>query len=595
MRSFSRFSSSRILIAAGTGALLVLIVILVTGGFVIDAGPLYLSARRVTGPLVVAIAAWTAAALLGRAELSASTASISDFLETHAVALALVIAASAAGAGVAYGTYSASGSDASGYVSQAELLASARITQDEPLARQGDWREGTWTFAPLGYRPGQRSGELVPSYPSGLPLTMATARKVGGELGMYLVSPLLGALAVFSTYLLGTKLYSRLAGVIAAALLATSPIFLLHVVQPMSDVPVTAWWTLAIVFALSPVRASALAAGVVTGIALITRPNLLPLIVAPALVVSGLLRNDVPSRTLSIHRLAWFLAGTAPAIAVQLFLQWHLYGNPLASGYGRVSDFFSMAGIWPNLRGYAWRFLAGEAPALSLAVMSVGPLAISRRRPHASGLSTIARIWVIVVAALFLCYLPYVVYAEWAYLRFFLPALPLTFVLVASLLIAAATILPASTRGIVLLVLVTTACALNVVHANREQAFNMRRYDARYRSAGRYLDAVLPDNAVVLTVQESGSVRYYAGVPIVRWDMLGSDLDGTVAALRALGRHPVFLVEDWEKLDFSSRFKTSPMATLDWPPRADIGDETRALLFDPADRGRAGGVPDRIH
>ena len=448
MPSFFRFFSSRILIAAGTGALLVLVVILVTGGFVIEAGPLRLSARRITGPLIIALAAWTAAALQGRAALAASAASIADFLQRHAGALALVIAAAAAGAGVAYGTYSASGSDASGYVSQAELLASARITQDEPLARQGPWREGTWTFAPLGYRPGQRSGELVPTYPSGLPLTMAAARRIGGELGMYLVSPLLGALAVFCTYLLGAKLYSRLAGAIAAALLATSPIFLLHIVQPMSDVPVTAWWTLAIVFALSPGRASALAAGLATGVALITRPNLLPLIVAPALAVSGLLRDEASNRTLSVHRLAWFLAGTAPALTVQLFLQWHLYGNPLTSGYGRVSDFFAVAGIWPNVRGYASRFLVGEAPALALAAISVALLANSRRRSHAPGLSSIVRAWLIVMAALLICYLPYVVYTDWAYLRFFLPALPLTFVLVASLVIAAATVLPASTRGI---------------------------------------------------------------------------------------------------------------------------------------------------
>ena len=68
MPSFSRFSSSRLPVAAGTGALLVLIVILVTGGFVIDAGPLCFSARRITGPLLLAIAAWTAAALPGASD-----------------------------------------------------------------------------------------------------------------------------------------------------------------------------------------------------------------------------------------------------------------------------------------------------------------------------------------------------------------------------------------------------------------------------------------------------------------------------------------------------------------------------------------------
>jgi hypothetical protein len=137
---------------------------------------------------------------------------------------------------------------------------------------------------------------------------------------------------------------------------------------------------------------------------------------------------------------------------------------------------------------------------------------------------------------------------------------------------------------------------MNVMHASREQAFNLRRYDARYRMAGRYLDAMLPEDAVVLAVQQSGSIRHYAHVPIVRWDMLHSDLDGTLAALRALGRHPFLLIEDWEKPDFASRFPASPLARLDWVPRASIGEETRALLYDLADRGTGDvGTSDRVH
>lgn len=596
MRSFFPSSSSRVLVAAGTGALLVLIVIVITGGFVVEAGPLHLSARRVAGPLVMALAAWAAIALHGRAHAAASAASIFNYLNRHATAIAVILAAATAGVGIAYGTYSASGSDPSGYVSQAELLAAGRISQDEPLARQGIWPQGAATFAPLGYRPGQRVGELVPTYPSGLPLTMAAARWVGGEVGGFLVPPLLGAVAVFCTYLLGATVYSRIAGAIAAALLATSPILLLHIVQPMSDVPVTGWWMLAIVLALSASPASAVAAGLAAGMALITRPNLLPLIVAPALLVAGLLRPAPKLPSISPTRLALFIVGTTPPIALQLLLQWSAYGSPFASGYGNASDFFAVAGIWPNLRGYAWKLLIGEAPALSLAA---GALLVMTRAPRGDdwrALFVIARLWAVVFAIVLSGYLPYVVYPDWSYLRFLLPALPLTFVLIASLLTAASKRLPAPARGLALLVLLVAACSANVVYADRAQAFNMHRYDARYRSAGRYMDAVLPDNAVVLTVQESGSARYYAHVPIVRWDILGIDLDGAVAALRALGRHPFFLIEDWEKPDFASRFKGSPLAALDWTPRADIGDTTRALLFDPADRGSTAHWPtDRVH
>ena len=597
MPSFFPFSSSRILAAVGTGALLVLIVILITGGFVIDAGPLHLSARRIGGPLAIALAAWAAIAAQGRATLTAAAASIVRFLDIHATALALIVAAAAAGAGVAYGTYSASGADGSGYVSQAALIASARIVHDEPLARQATWLQATSTFAPLGYRAGARDGELVPTYPSGLPATMAGARVMAGDLGPFLVSPMLGALAVFSTYLLGARLYSRTAGLIAAVLLSTSPIFLLQIVQPMSDVPATAWWTLAILLALLASPASAVASGVVASIALATRPNLLPLAVAPALLVAGYLRAAPrPALARAVLRLCLFAAGMVPVVAAQLWLQSHLYGKPFASGYGRAGDFFAVAGIWPNLQGYASRLLTGEAPALVLAAGSLLALVIARRRSFVAGLSPLAWPWLVVTLAVVGCYLPYVVFPEWSYLRFLLPAFPLTFVCIASLLVAATMTVPAPVRGSMLLVLVTAACSLNLVYAGREQAFNLHRYDARFRSAGRYLEAALPPNAVVLTVQESGSTHYYAHSPVVRWDLIGSDLDGTVSSLRGLGRHPVFLVEDWETPDFTSRFKT-PMGQLDWRPRADIGDETRALLFDPADR-ETGGVEyplDRVH
>ena len=48
-----RFFASRTLVAVGTRARLVLIVVLLTGGFVIDAGPLHYSSRRPTTPLLI--------------------------------------------------------------------------------------------------------------------------------------------------------------------------------------------------------------------------------------------------------------------------------------------------------------------------------------------------------------------------------------------------------------------------------------------------------------------------------------------------------------------------------------------------------------
>ena len=91
--------------------------------------------------------------------------------------MALLLAAAAAGVGVGYGTYAAAGADASGYISQAALLSSGRLAFDEPLATElGPGVESTWAVAPLGYRPGLSAGEVVPTYPPGLPFVMAVAR-----------------------------------------------------------------------------------------------------------------------------------------------------------------------------------------------------------------------------------------------------------------------------------------------------------------------------------------------------------------------------------------------------------------------------------
>jgi hypothetical protein len=79
-------------------------------------------------------------------------------------------------------------------------------------------------------------------------------------------------------------------------------------------------------------------------------------------------------------------------------------------------------------------------------------------------------------------------------------------------------------------------------------------------------------------------VPYYTALPILRWDVLSGGLEPAIAALRALGRQPVLLVEDWEMADLRGRFPGSAIARLDWPPRADFGSETRVRLWHPDDR-----------
>src|SRR6185436_7876203 len=221
---------------------LVLIVVLVTGGFRIELGPVRLSAHGLVQPLVLMAVAAAALAWHGAARARDALTGIADAVTRGAPAAAVLSAAAVAGVGMVFGTYAASSADPSAYVSHSALIDRGQLSIDEPLARAVEWHEATWTFTPLGYRPGQTPGTIVPGYPLGLPLVMAAARRLAGEVGPFLVGPVLAALAVLATYALAARFATPRAGAIAAVLLASSPIVHFQTVQPMSDVPAMAWW-----------------------------------------------------------------------------------------------------------------------------------------------------------------------------------------------------------------------------------------------------------------------------------------------------------------------------------------------------------------
>jgi hypothetical protein len=333
------------------------------------------------------------------------------------------------------------------------------------------------------------------------------------------------------------------------------------------------------------VPAGPVLAGVVSGIAVLTRPNLLPLAAVVAMAVVNWPRGH-HDRRLRLDRLAGFVAGIAPAIVAQLLLQRRLYGSPLMSGYGAARDLYSIGSIGPNAWGYAHRIVQGESAVMTVAVLAIGVLLVMRRReppvPLKRMLSLAACAFGIVCAS----YLPYAVFAEWSYLRFLLPAFPLVFVTIGALFVAALARLPMSVRPVAVVCVLAIVGSANVVRARQEQAFNMGRYESRYRQAGLYLASALPTDAVVISAQESGSVRYYTGLPILRWDLLDIDLDTAIAALRAVRRHPVLLVEQWEEPVVARKHPRSVYARLDWPARAEFGEEVRVFLYDPVDRDR---------
>jgi Dolichyl-phosphate-mannose-protein mannosyltransferase len=470
--------------------------------------------------------------------------------------LALALAFLTAALGITFGTFTAGGADSYGYVSQADLWLQRTLIIDEPLADEAPWRNANWTLTPFGYRPGDRRGTMVPTYSPGLPMVMAAFKAMGGPNAVYYVVPLLGALTVWLTFVLGRRLAGPLAGLLAATALLASPAFLFQLMWPMSDVPTAAWWLLAILLAIRGTTWSFAAAGLAAAVAVLTRPNLVVLVVPLlAFVVTHPTRMRDRYRAAAVFTCA-MLPGAIGVGAINRYL----YESAFNSGYGSFSTIYASEHFWPNLLNYAAWLLRTQTPFICLG--AAAPLLFHRRRDsEARSIAVLSLAFSAFVVASYLWYTPY---SDWTYLRFLLPAFPLMLALAASVFVL---IVPGRPQWKVPAVTALAATlAIWGVWVGRS-AFHVRADEARYVAAGR-IGAGLPDNAVILSNQHSGSLRYYAGRITMRFEWLDPDM--YVPALEYFDRlsRPVYVVlDDWEREIFRSRYAAvSDLSWLDRPP-----------------------------
>src|SRR6185503_14747152 len=81
------------------------------------------------------------------------------------------------------------------------------------------------------------------------------------------------------------------------------------------------------------------------------------------------------------------------------------------------------------------------------------------------------------------------------------------------------------------------------------------RGERRYTEPALHLASIIPPDAVILAMQHSGSLRYYTGRLILRWDSLDPAwLDRAVAFLRGRGIATYLVSESWEVERIRSRF-----------------------------------------
>jgi hypothetical protein len=586
----------RITLAAGVAAALWGFLILLAHGGQVQFLGLKLSSRHPLllfwgGVALLGVHAWLSkpafAALKGPRDTYLVASRLASLSAAQASLATAVVAILAGAASVHWGSTVVGGADSYGYLSQAGLWQQGELLIHGDVIRQSPWPLAFETWAPLGYRPAAgRINAVAPLYPPGLPLMMALFQRLFGYCGAFFIVPISAASAVALTFVLGLRVFPRPAPALWAALLvAASPVFLFQSMNPMTDVPVVAAWTLVLVLAVADWP---LAAGVAMAIALSIRPNLV--LVAGAVLVWTALTDwrvwrssigHVPTRTL---RLA---IGVAPAIIGIAWFNTYLYGSPLVSGYGSLGYLYALSHVWKNVSQFTTSMFETQTPIVLASVLFfVAPRWMGDARIPFPRL-----LFGAVMLSVVLSYLLYIPFEGWTYLRFLLPMWPV-------LMLSAAFGLDAASRrwrsipgtAVALPQLLALACVAlalwrGVGIAEDRGTFDLWRGERKYADVGRYLADHTDPRAAILTFQHSGSIRLYADRLTMRWDQLDvAWLDRAVEHLASIGRHPYIVVDGDERQLFRELFGTlNRLGGLEWTPMA-VLQHPPVTIFDAADR-----------
>lgn len=559
-----RRTASRVLFGIAMVLMVLALVVAVTGGGAIRPFGVRLSARGALRPTVLA---WLLAAmafrLIGPVERDEVAARWSSAIRPLLRWTAPVGAAVVLALGLAYGTRAAGGSDTYGYVSEARLWLSGSLHVRQDLPATVPWPNAEWTFSPLGYRP-SGSGTIVPTYAPGLPLLMASFASTMGACGPFLVTPVCGALLVILAYALGARLSGPVTGAMAAFLTMTSPTVLFMSLWSMADVPAAGFWTAALLIASRwPSGKGAACAGAATGMAVLIRPNLVPLAIFPA--VALVLSMTEGLRVNRWRSVLWFALACVPFVLFIAWLNFDLYGSALHSGYGDTAALFQWEYARVNIAHYSRWLWQTQGPVVFLAGLAV----VAPRGPRRDS-AALRRALLAFVAGVLCCYMFYTPFEAWWYLRFILPAYPAIFVLSADAVWQGARRFGSLGRLGITAAITLMSVEYAITQARTRAVLDTADGEQKYSDVGRFVSRQLPANAIVFAELHSGSVRYYSGRTTIRYEWLDPEwLDRALTYLATSGFDPYLVLEKNEVTRFRQRFAGQTGATLvDRPPIA---------------------------
>ena len=537
-------------------------------------------------PLALAIVLMAARlALGGPATLRSDLAAFRRALTPHGITGLLVIAAIAIG--MLEGSSIAGGADSYGYISEADLWLTGDLAIAQPDARKVPWPDGPLTFAPLGYRPSLSRDAIVPVYSPGFPLLLALFKMVGGQCAVGWIVPLSAGLLIALTFAVGRKIASDQIGLAAAWLMATSPVFLYMLMTPMSDVPAAAFWALAAYGCLTRSRTGALLGGLAAAVAVAIRPNLVHVGVMMALWLA--VRDVRSAKLMQWARPVLFALPIILGALAVASLNVHLYGAATNSGYGSLGGIFSAGFVAQNLVNYTKWMAQSQTPLalVGLAAVCVPWSRVVPTRPGLGDAGLLAVMSISVVGA----YLFYANFDAWWYLRFLLP------MWMAVCIGTAYVVTGRSGRSFTTTgkIIVAGLGMYGMWFGQKEGVLDLGRNEQRYVRIARLVRDTTEPNAVIITLQHSGSVRYYGERTTLRYEVLSIRwLDRSIAWLRENGFHPYILLDNPEHEPFKQRFAQRNVAgNLDMAIVFEYRDRynTSTFLYDPTQPSKLSSVP----
>ena len=426
----------------------------------------------------------------------------------------------------AYFTPVAGGSDSSGYLNAARLLARGQLTA--PMRDYSGLTASSATqFQPLGFIAEPARQRLVPTYPLGLPAHLAIASTLfGWSIGPLLVG--VGATLAAIVLMYAIARAWMIAWPLAAAgavMLGIFPVTIFIAIQPLSDVLATTW-VLAAIFAAHRARSSqrwAITTGVAFSIAIFVRPT--NALIFP--VIAVLL--NIGWRPLIAAAL-----GGLPGALLLLATNAHLFGSPWHMGYGSIFEAFDYAYFGPTILHFGkWLGLMLPGLGLFFAVITFG---LTRASLHTR------------IALALWFFIPVIFYAyyevsgqTWWCLRFILPAVP---ALILSALFTLDYFLAPHPRAlrIASALLAFWGIGLSMFWTREFHTLLSKTYEQAYAELSQWSHDHLPANTVVLTNNDSGALYYYTSFPILRWDqMSAAEFTQHAAHLTRAGR-PLHLI-----------------------------------------------------